>query len=274
MPRFSLERTAEIQPFEFDGEQVAKVTEAYGSEGKERRFDLALYKSGTQWILAIHFASSWKNEAESHECFILNSPDAVNMLLLQYDAGKHIELPEGDQFAKKRVYLQGIARRWFSKVAGALMQAVPNAALKLPESGWRCDACSEMFYSDTEGVLVWFEKPQGACGSGLKLVHSEDAHPGCLPEVPQELEAEDVGLAKHSLKEYLGADGLMNLLGLIECDLLPKNEVTTMIKRLHVPLYEQARPFLNQAPETDTFEMAPGCYSQQSLSRLIEKLGK
>lgn len=53
---------------------------------------------------------------------------------------------------------------------------------------------------------------------------------------------------------FLGADGLMMLLGFIANNELPTPEVLEMIKRLHIPGYEHARLHFERAIAEGVFE--------------------
>ena len=56
------------------------------------------------------------------------------------------------------------------------------------------------------------------------------------------------------LKSFLGADGLMLLLSLIAEKRTPTEQVLEMIKRLHIPGYEHARPYFKKAISEGVFE--------------------
>ncbi len=75
-----------------------------------------------------------------------------------------------------------------------------------------------------------------------------------------------------SLTDFLGPDGLMLLLELIEEKALPTAEVLEMIKRLHVPGYELARQHGEHAHRAGVLELdtLPDCRRQTEISALLQ----
>jgi NCAIR mutase (PurE)-related protein len=75
-----------------------------------------------------------------------------------------------------------------------------------------------------------------------------------------------------ALEDFLGADGLTDLLELLSRGELPQEQVVEMIKRLHTPGYERARFHVEAAAREGIIEpnMAPGFYSQQDIIRVVE----
>ncbi|VEG89833.1 Uncharacterised protein [Legionella spiritensis] len=71
---------------------------------------------------------------------------------------------------------------------------------------------------------------------------------------------------------FLGADGLMQLLILLSEQRLPQDQVLEMIKRLHIPGYEHARRYFNEAIDHLVFEpnTPPGFYLQHNIDAVLE----
>jgi hypothetical protein len=61
-------------------------------------------------------------------------------------------------------------------------------------------------------------------------------------------------VANLDLEYFVGADGLMQLLRLLEEGDIPQTEVLEMIKRLHIPGYERARHYFEEAIADYAFE--------------------
>lgn len=74
------------------------------------------------------------------------------------------------------------------------------------------------------------------------------------------------------LTEFLGADGLMMLLPILTKGELPQEDLLEMIKRCHVPGYEQAHLHFDHAIDEGIFERNtdPGYYSQSDIQAVLE----
>jgi hypothetical protein len=146
---------------------------------------------------------------------------------------------------------------------------------------WKCDTCGKTINSVEDGWVEWlsitdFEKNTSK-DYGLRLVHHKPASPrksehGCQYDEQNEYKADGAVVQDLPLEEYVGGFGLMNLLELIDEKELPSEEVVEMIKRLHVPLYEQARNHFESAISEGVIEPngRPGFYTQQQMEMVIE----
>lgn len=124
---------------------------------------------------------------------------------------------------------------------------------------WICDTCGEKIRSPEDGRLEWFshDDEKGMHRrSSLRLVHELSASPlrkmnlkrnGCAFDLHQEQFRTDGAVDNRPLGEFLGTDGLVRLLSLVSEGEFPLGELLKMIKRLHVPGYEMARPFILKA---------------------------
>ncbi len=74
------------------------------------------------------------------------------------------------------------------------------------------------------------------------------------------------------LTDFIGSDGLMFLLELIEEKALPTDEVVEMIKRLHIPGYELARQHGKHAQMADVLALdaVPSYWSQTDVVALMQ----
>ncbi|MFL5345322.1 MAG: hypothetical protein ACJ8AT_11040 [Hyalangium sp.] len=143
---------------------------------------------------------------------------------------------------------------------------------------WTCDTCGQKINSAKDGWVEWlhfFPGPaSGPKGHGLRLVHNGGTSPrglsGCQygkgAKKPNEM-VQDL-----QLEEFLGADGLMRLLELIYDQKVPTEEVLEMIKRLHIPGYEEARLHFESAIAAGEFEpnTAPGFPFQFQIAGVLK----
>ena len=95
---------------------------------------------------------------------------------------------------------------------------------------------------------------------------------GCQFDSDAEFKKDRGIVADGSLEDYVGPDGLMDLLSLISEDKVPKEEGLEMIKRIHIPGYEHARRYFERAISEDVFEpnTQPGYYSVKDINRVLE----
>jgi hypothetical protein len=113
--------------------------------------------------------------------------------------------------------------------------------------GWLCDTCNELILREDDGWIEWlmYRDADGSYSyslGSLRLVHHCSAsprgeYPGCQYTG---------GALDDHLHRFLGPDGLMELLSFIERG-FDVEEVMEMIKRLHLPGYEHARFYLEEA---------------------------
>jgi hypothetical protein len=125
------------------------------------------------------------------------------------------------------------------------------------DEGWTCDECGEVIEKARHGWVEWFREMGSGkkTGEGLRLVHHLPASPrkktnntGCqYDEHAPEYRQRNLALCDLPLASMVGPNGLMRLLALLAQDCLPKAEVLELIKRLHVPGYESARLYMDEA---------------------------
>ncbi|PTL77933.1 hypothetical protein [Vitiosangium sp. GDMCC 1.1324] len=73
------------------------------------------------------------------------------------------------------------------------------------------------------------------------------------------------------MNEYLGSNGLMRLLAMIYDEELPTKEVLEVLKRLHIPGYEEARHHFEDAIAAGVYEpnTAPGFPHQKQIEAIL-----
>ena len=143
---------------------------------------------------------------------------------------------------------------------------------------WTCDTCKQQISKTEDGWVEWLMNKGEGKGKGLRIVHYKPASP-LLPEGScqyAERNYPDSVLYDLPLEQFLGPDGLMTLLSFLADSKLPKEEILETIKRLHVPGYEEARPYFNIAISEGVFEpnTAPGYYLQSNIQAVIKALAQ
>ena len=149
-------------------------------------------------------------------------------------------------------------------------------AIEKKES-WKCDTCGKQIENIEDGWIEWLSKEEPPIQYGLRLVHHRPASPikteyGCQYNEDEEYKNNKAIIQDLSLEECIGADGLMNLIELIYENQLPNEEILEMMKRLHIPKYEQARDYLQSAISQGIIEpnQREGCFSQEQLDEVCK----
>lgn len=147
------------------------------------------------------------------------------------------------------------------------------------EITFACDKCGMPITKIEDGWVEWItvaSEPKPGNARGFRLVHKHTAIPGTHTESCQydqgvEFEKDGGTLADLPLSDFLGHDGLMELLLKLWDRELPMGEVLELIKRLHIPGYEQARLHFKAAINDGVFEpnTPPGFYSQRDINATL-----
>lgn len=141
-----------------------------------------------------------------------------------------------------------------------------------PTVEWTCDVCGERISRPEDGWVEWLGKTATTSQSppNLRLVHAWKSSPRNSADRCQRPGAS--GLNDLPLPHFLGADGLMRLLNLLDEGYLPKTEVIEMIQRLHIPGYEQARPHFETAAAAGVVHprMRPGFFFQEQIQVVLD----
>jgi hypothetical protein len=141
---------------------------------------------------------------------------------------------------------------------------------------WICDTCGQVIQSENDGMVEWMHQhnPEGTARCwGLRLVHHKPVSPikhgsGCQYEGS----TADSSHCDLHLKDFLGEDGLILLLSFISEESFEKNELLTMIKRLHISGYEHAFRHFDEAIDDGVFKpnTKHDYYSQADIEAVIE----
>jgi hypothetical protein len=131
-----------------------------------------------------------------------------------------------------------------------------------------CDECGDLIKKVDDGWLEWIDDSKTPI-HGFRIVHIQGASPrsksGGDCYYPRSFSASDM-----HLKYFTGPDGLSLLLSFfLKENLANPKELVDIIRRLHVPYYEEARPFLEKALD-DGFISSPE-YIQKELKSVIKE---
>ena len=136
---------------------------------------------------------------------------------------------------------------------------------------WVCDVCGGSVENVRDGWVEWVEykEPDGGWkGQDLRLVHHRER---CMYN-DREIVKRGGSVSDMHLHAFLGPDGLMYLLSKIAAGSIATDEVLDMIKRLHIPGYEQARRHFDRAIYEDVIqqELCPGhFYMQRDINAVL-----
>lgn len=147
---------------------------------------------------------------------------------------------------------------------------------------WICDECGEIIQCAKDGCVQWAtyrDKDGRLRGRGLRIVHHYTASPlkdehehGCYLDHHPEFTKDGGTLSDLSVESFLGPDGLTRLLSFLARDEIPAGEVVEIIKRIHIPGYEMARPYIERAVAEGMIEpnLPEGFYWQREIKCIIE----
>lgn len=132
-----------------------------------------------------------------------------------------------------------------------------------------CDECQGVIKKIDDGWVEWFDGDENPL-HGFRIVHASEASPrfeeggNCnYPENPN--------VSDHYLKVFTGPDGLAWLLAFFERKLADPNELAEIIRRLHIPHYEEARHYLERAYTARIID--DKVYGQEDLKKVIKEYG-
>ena len=125
-----------------------------------------------------------------------------------------------------------------------------------PLRGWRCASCGELITRIEDGWVEWLasEDDYGITRvRGLRLVHrlifnsrTSDRN-RCRYDDRREFKQDHSLVEGLPLDRFVGADGLMLLLSLLAESEMPRAELLELVKRVHIPGYEQTREVFEEA---------------------------
>jgi len=150
-----------------------------------------------------------------------------------------------------------------------------------PTTKWICDVCGKEIESPEDGWLEWVEyesQEDGRTrGRDVRVVHhtksKQEKLEGRTCQFDQDATRRDGGLVCDGpLGWFLGPDGLMRLLSMMEDDRLPVRDVIEVTRRLHMPGYEKARFHFSEAVSARVVDPSPypGCWELSQIEAVIK----
>ena len=146
----------------------------------------------------------------------------------------------------------------------------------LPLSQWKCDACGQIIERPEMGWVEWLAGPtHGTKAHAFRIVHNSSR---C--QYPSMGRVHDIHLV-----HLLGPDGLATLLELVspggrtanrEDGVANLDEWCELVRRLHVPHYEEARHYWAYAEADNVFSglAEHSQYSQATLLEILARYGR
>jgi hypothetical protein len=146
----------------------------------------------------------------------------------------------------------------------------------LPLSQWKCDACGQIIERPEMGWVEWLAGPtRGTIAHAFRIVHNSRR---C--QYPSMGRVRDIHLV-----HLLGPDGLATLLQLVspggrtgnrEDGVANLDEWGELVRRLHVPHYEEARHYWAYAEADNVFSGLAGHsqYSKATLLKILSRYGR
>lgn len=142
----------------------------------------------------------------------------------------------------------------------------------VPLEQWYCDNCGEVINAPEDGWLEWYhDRGEYDSNEGYRIVHHDKK---CMYD-DKRLFAENKSVSDMHLTAYIGPDGLVSLLSHIEFNNAKDNsELVDIIRRLHIPYYEEARRYHRVAEAEGFFsgENEVTRYLQSTSKDIIENL--
>lgn len=144
-----------------------------------------------------------------------------------------------------------------------------------PLKQWICDTCGEIIKQPKDGWFEWYSDRKAHLHTGFRIVHHK--HP-CQYDCEKLRQQNKTDLSE-CLTDVVGSDGLGSLLNMMA---LPENispykladigEFAEIIRRLHLPYWEEARLYWKEARK-DGFH--DGCsVSEDTLLSIITEYGE
>jgi hypothetical protein len=121
--------------------------------------------------------------------------------------------------------------------------------------GWRCDCCGRLITNIADGWVEWlaFEDEYGTTiVGGVRLTHrratgARTRGRGCRYDARKEFRNNASIVEGLALERFVGPDGLMLLLSLVEAGEFRKQDLLELAKRVQVPGYELVRDLICEA---------------------------
>lgn len=136
-------------------------------------------------------------------------------------------------------------------------------------NAWICDFCGGSISSIREGWVEWLRSEDRSWG--FRLVHHLPASPrsdGCQYDSKRPRDAGAI-VSDGPMAWYVGTDGLSELLDLMTYKGSAVEEIVDLVRRLHIPGYERARLFLDEARSEGVIDISR-FRTQQEIRTVLE----
>lgn len=143
-----------------------------------------------------------------------------------------------------------------------------------PLKQWVCDRCREVIDSAEDGFMEWITDAEHKA-HGFRIVHNHDR---CFHYT------DHMARADNHLEEYVGASGLIVMLAFLDPgpllarkykgpEVRDVRDWVEIVRRLHLPYYEEARLYWRRAASDGLFEDANEVspYSADALKTIIQQ---
>jgi hypothetical protein len=138
----------------------------------------------------------------------------------------------------------------------------------IPLQQYICDECGQLIESVDAGWLEWLIDESGI-HYGFRIVHHATSS-------PRKTSGRNCYYEKHltgdmHLAHFVATDGLAKLLSMFDRPQKNMEELIDIVRRLHIPQYEEARQYWKQAEEAEYFSGANEYwpFMQENLTRII-----
>lgn len=144
---------------------------------------------------------------------------------------------------------------------------------------WVCDTCGQPILKAEDGWVEWINVPQRSGGyrvRDMRLVHHVPTSPRvpnahCQFDERRELAKDEGIVGDRSLVDYIGPDGLMNLLEHAADPSFEDIDIHEVIKRIQVPGYDLAKSHFDAAVQEGVIDLnqPKGFYTQRQIESVI-----
>lgn len=142
--------------------------------------------------------------------------------------------------------------------------------MPIPLKKFICDECGSIIEKPEDGWLEWFDDYETPV-EGFRIVHHSSVSPrrdkggDCYyPRNPK--------VSDGHLTQYMGIDGLAFLLAKFDRNLADPKELAEIIRRLHIPHYEEARLLIDRAHKDGLLDSPD--HDQNNLLMIIKEYAK
>ena len=141
---------------------------------------------------------------------------------------------------------------------------------------WKCDTCGESIDTVDAGWVEWKVDtgvvPRGG-KSDFRLVHSHGAsRSGLRCQYDERSLGDGIIVGDLPLSQFVDLDGLITLLEFMSDNPSMQNQLIELIKRIHVPQYDEARGSFAAAIAAGAFEpnTKPNFHTTKQIAATIE----